>query len=117
MVPIRGFDGRDEVGDAGAVLGDHHRHLAGRAGVAVGHHPGVALMRAVPECDSGLWKEVRDRHHGRADDPERMLDAVHLQRFYESFFSGHFHDNSPQFAQPLWRASVCLIFLCERRQW
>jgi hypothetical protein len=40
VVPVGGLHGGDEIGDAGAVLGDHHRHLAGGAGVAVGHHAG-----------------------------------------------------------------------------
>jgi hypothetical protein len=66
------------------------RHLARGAGVTVGHHAGIALMRAVPERDAGLGKQVRDRHHRRSDDAERMLDAVHLQHFDEGFFGGHF---------------------------
>jgi hypothetical protein len=48
-------------------------------------------MRAVPELIPALGKQVRDRHHRRADDAERMLDAVHLQHFDEGFFGGHFH--------------------------
>ena len=54
VVPVGGLHGGDEVGDARPVLGDHHRHLAGGAGVAVGHHPGRALVRAIPEGDARL---------------------------------------------------------------
>ncbi len=97
VVPVSGFDRRHEVGDAGAVLGDHHRHLAGGACVSVGHHASVTLMRRVPEGDPGLWEEIGDRHHGRADDPEGVLNAMHLQRFYESFFGRHFHRGVPPF--------------------
>ena len=39
VVPVSGFHGGHKVGDAGAVLSDHHRHLAAGAGVAIGHHP------------------------------------------------------------------------------
>ena len=89
MVPVRRLDRRYEVGDTGAVLSHHHRHLAGRARVAVRHHAGVAFVRAVPECDPGLREQIRDRHHGRADDAKSMLNAVHLQDLYKGLFSGH----------------------------
>ncbi len=75
VVPVGGFHGGHEVGDAGAVLRDHHRHFAGGAGVAVGHHAGRAFMRAVPELDPGVREQVRNRHHGRADDPEGMVEC------------------------------------------
>jgi hypothetical protein len=81
----------DEIGDAGAVLSDHHSHLAGGARVAIGHHAARAFMRAVPESDARLWKEVRNRHEGRPDDAEGMGNAVHLQHFHKGFFGGHFH--------------------------
>ncbi len=91
VVPVGGLDGGDEVGDAGPVLRDGHAHLAGGAGVAVGAHAGVAFVGTVPELDTGCGEKVRDRHHGRADDAEGMLDAVHLQHLDEGFFRGHFH--------------------------
>ena len=92
MVPVGGLDRRHEVGDARAVLGDRHAHLAGNAGVAVGDHAAGGLVRAVPERDAGCGEQVRDRHHRRADDSKGMLDAVHLQDFDEGLFGGHFHD-------------------------
>ena len=92
VVPIGGFDRRHEVGDAGAVLGDRHAHLARRAGVAVGAHAGVALMRAVPELDAGFRKQIRNRHHRRTDNAERMLDTMHLKHFDEGFFRRHLHN-------------------------
>ena len=91
VVPVGGLDRRHEVGDARPVLGDAHRHLAGRPPVAVRHHPGVALVGAVPEGDAGARKEVRDRHERRADDAEGVLDAVPLQDLHEGLFGGHAH--------------------------
>ncbi|CAI8428282.1 MAG: Uncharacterised protein [Rhodospirillaceae bacterium] len=78
VVPVGGLDRGDEVGDARAVLRDRHGHLTGRTAVTVRRHPGVTLVRTVPELDPSLREEVRDRHHGRADDPEGMLDSMHL---------------------------------------
>ncbi len=48
-------------------------------------------MRTVPERDAGLRKNIGNRHHGRADNSERMFNAVLLQNFYECFLGGHFH--------------------------
>jgi hypothetical protein len=47
-------------------------------------------MGTIPECDSGFREEIGNRHHGRTDDAESMLDSVHLQDFDESFLCGHF---------------------------
>ena len=91
MVPVGGFDGGHEIGDAGAILGDHHAHLAGRARVPVGHHPARSFMGAIPEGDPGLRKQIRNRHEGRSDDPEGMFDPMHLKGFHEGFFNGHLH--------------------------
>jgi len=48
------FDRRYEIGDARAVLRNHHRHFAGGAGKAVGHHTCITFMRGVPEGNTGL---------------------------------------------------------------
>ena len=78
VVPVGCFDSGHKVGDAGAVLRDHHRHFARGAGVAVCHHASGAFVGAVPEGDPSCGEDVGDRHHSRADDPEGMLDAVGL---------------------------------------
>ena len=95
MVPVRGLDRGHEVRDAGAVLADAHRDLAGGAGVPVAHEAGVALVGDVPEGDPGLREEIRNRHEGGADDAEHVLDAVALQHLHEGFFSRHSHGDSP----------------------
>ena len=96
VVPVGGFHGGDEVGDAGTVLGDHHRHLAGGPGVAIGHHAARALVGAIEEGDAGLGEQIRDRHEGRADDAEGNLDSMHLQNLDEGLFGGHAHSVSLQ---------------------
>ena len=48
-------------------------------------------MGAIPEGDAGLGEEVRNRHEGRSDNAEGMLDAVHLEDLDESLFGGHAH--------------------------
>ena len=95
VVPVGGFHRRHEVGDARAVLRHHHRHLARRAGKAVGHHAAVAFVGDVPELDARLREQVGNRHHCGTDDTERMFDPVHLQNFYKGFFSRHFHFGNP----------------------
>src|SRR3546814_9452987 len=45
----------------------------------------------VPEGDAGLGEEIGDRHEGRADDAEAVLDAMHLQHLHEGFFRRHLH--------------------------
>ena len=95
VVPVCGLHRRHEVGDAGAILRNHHRHLAGGAGVAICHHATRSFMGAVPEGDPRFREDVGDRHEGRANDPERMFDTMHLEDFYECFFGGHFHGGSP----------------------
>src|SRR3546814_9150634 len=77
--------------DAGAVLGDRHRHLAAGAGIAVADQAAVGLVGDVPEGDAGLGEEIGDRHEGRADDAEAVLDAMHLQHLHEGFFRRHLH--------------------------
>ncbi len=59
VVPVGGLDGGDEARDAGSVLGDRHRHLAGRARVAVADQAAVGLVRDVPEGDAGLRETGR----------------------------------------------------------
>jgi hypothetical protein len=78
VVPIGGLDRRDEARHAGPVLRDRHRDSSGGAAVAVAHQSGVGLVRAIPKGDARTGKHVRDRHHRRADDPERMFDSVKL---------------------------------------
>jgi hypothetical protein len=95
VVPVGGLDGSDEARHAWSILGDRHRHLAGRARIAVADQAAVGLVRDVPEGDAGLGKEVGDRHEGGADDAEGVLDAVHLQHFHERFFRGHPHGIRP----------------------
>mmetsp|Transcript_89555 Transcript_89555/g.274200 ORF Transcript_89555/g.274200 Transcript_89555/m.274200 type:complete len:667 (+) Transcript_89555:426-2426(+) len=84
VVPVSRLHRRHEVGDAWAVLRDHHGHVSGDAAVPVGHHAGVALVGAVPELDPRGREQIRDRHHGGADDAERVVDAVLLQNLHES---------------------------------
>ena len=48
-------------------------------------------MGAIPELDARCREQIRDRHHGRPDDAEGMLDAMHLEDFDEGLLSGHFH--------------------------
>src|SRR6266404_2684229 len=91
MVPISGLDGGHEPRDARPVLRDRHRHLPGRARVAIADETAVRLVRHIPEGDSGLPKEIGNRHERRADDAEGVLDAVHLQHLHEGFFRGHLH--------------------------
>ena len=91
VVPVSGFHRCHEVGDAGAVLGDHHGHLARGAGEPVGHHTGVAFMSDIPEGDACFGKKVGYRHKRRADNTKRMFDAVHLKHFDKGLFGGHFH--------------------------
>ena len=91
MVPVGCFDSGHEVCDARAVLGNHHRHFAGGAGVAVAHHASRAFMGAVPECDACFWEEIGDRHHGRANNTKGVFDTVALEDLYEGFFCRHFH--------------------------
>ena len=95
MVPVGGLDRRHEVGDAGSVLRDGHRHLARGARVAVGAHARVALVRAVPELDASFREQIRYWHHRRSDNAESVLDAVHLQHFHKGFFGRHFHCAHP----------------------
>ena len=95
VVPVSGLDRGHEVGDTWAVLRNCHGHLARGAAVAVCRHPGVTLVRTVPEFDPGLREEIRNRHHGRANDPKGMLDAMHLEDFYKGLFSRHFHCRIP----------------------
>ena len=91
VIPVGRLDRGDEARDAGAVLGDGHGHLARGPRVAVGHQAAVGLVRHVPEGDAGLREEVGDRHEGRSDDAEGVLDAVHLQHLHEGFLGGHPH--------------------------
>ncbi len=91
VVPVGRLHRRHEPGDAGAVLGDGHGHLPGRARVAVADQPAVGLVGDVPEGDAGLRKQVGNGHERRTYDAEGVLDAVHLQHFYEGFFGRHLH--------------------------
>jgi len=50
-----------------------HGDLAGRAGVTVAIRPPWSRAPR-PEGDAGLGKQVGNRHEGRADDAEGMLD-------------------------------------------
>ena len=117
VVPVRCFHGCYEVCDARTVLRDHHRHFAGGAGVAVSHHAAGCFVGAVPESNACIREDVGNWHHGRANDPECVVDAMHLERFDEGFFGGHFHGGSPFFddirkkrdrnaASHLWRPYV-----------
>ena len=53
-------------------------------------------MGTIPESDASLSEQVGDGHHGRADDPKCMFNAMHLQRFDKGFFGRHFHGMSPE---------------------
>ena len=89
VVPIGGFYRGDEAGDAGTVLRDRHRHFAGRPRIAIGHHASVGFVGAVPESNAGFRKQIGNRHHRRADDAKRLIDAVHLQDLDEGLFGRH----------------------------
>jgi hypothetical protein len=91
VVPVGGLDRGHKSGDARPVLRDRHSHLAGRPGVAVANQAGIGLVGAIPERDPGDREQIRDRHHRRADNPERMFDAVHLQDLHKGLFGRHFH--------------------------
>ena len=112
VVPVGGLDRCHEIGDARTVLGDHHRHLAGGAGEAVGHHAGVALMCRVPEGDACLREQVGNGHHRRTDNAEGMLDAMHLQNLNESLFCRHLHDASSFHKSVLFILVWSYIALC-----
>ncbi len=98
VVPVGGLDRRDKVGDAGPVLRDHHAHPARGAGEPVRHHPARAFVGAVPEPDARPGEKVTDRHEGRPDDPEGVLDPVQLQDLHKGFFGRHPHRGTP----PAW---------------
>ncbi len=91
MVPVSGFHRGDKTGNAGAVLRDSHRYLSGGARVAVADQSAIGFVRYIPECNPGFGEKIGDRHEGRADNAEGMLDAMHLQDLDEGLFSGHFH--------------------------
>ena len=75
-----------------------HGDFAGGARVAVADQAAVGLMRDIPESDAGFREKIGDRHEGRADDPERMFDPVHLQNLREGLFGRHFYCGILQFA-------------------
>src|ERR1035437_5682998 len=94
VIPVSRLYRRDEARNAGAILGDGHCHLSRRPRVAVADQAAIGFVRDVPKGDAGLRKKIGDRHEGRADDAERMLDTVHLQDLNKGFFGGHFHGAS-----------------------
>jgi len=68
-------------------------------------------MGAIPERDAGPWEKIRDRHHGRPDNPKSVLDPVALERFDERLFGGHFHGKSPDGGLPCGPAIAPLMSL------
>ena len=102
VVPIGGFYRRHEVGNPRPILRHHHRHAPRRAGETIGHHAGVALMRAVVKGNPSRREQIRNRHHGGTDDAKGSVDPVHLQGFDEGFLGGHFH------GAVLWQSGVNL---------
>jgi hypothetical protein len=96
VIPVGCLYCGHKTGHAWSILGDRHAHLACCAGIAIADQAPVGFMGYIPKRDSGFGEIVRDRHECRADDAKGMLNAVHLQDFYESLFRGHFgHDSSP----------------------
>ena len=95
VVPVRCLHRRDKVGNAGAVLGHHHGHLARGTGVTVCHHASVAFMRRIPEMNTRGGEQIRNRHHGRTDNTKRMFDTMHLKNFDKGLFGRHFHGGNP----------------------
>lgn len=91
VIPVGGFYGRNEVCDTRTVLGNHHAEFACRPGIAIGHHPARAFVRAIPKRNPRFWKQIGNRHEGRADNPKRMLNPMPLQDFYEGFLGRHSH--------------------------
>src|SRR3546814_3321351 len=65
---------RHEAGDAGAVLGDRHRHLAAGAGIAVADQAAVGLVGDVPEGDAGLGRS--EEHTSELQSLMRISYAV-----------------------------------------
>ena len=89
MRPVGGRDGGDEVGDAGAVLGDADARTPGRARIAVRHVAGALLVRHRDEADARGLEQVERVHIGRADDAEDVGDALRDQGLDERFAGGH----------------------------
>ena len=90
MGPEGGGDGRNAVGDAGAVLADHYTVAAAYSGVAVCHVGGALFMHHRDEANASGGKNVHGVHESRAHDAEGGVNAVCHHSFNECFAGGHF---------------------------
>ena len=52
-------------------------------------------MGAIPELDARTGEQIRDRHHGRSDNPKGVANAMGLKDFDKGFFGGHLHGGHP----------------------
>mmetsp|Transcript_37958 Transcript_37958/g.101130 ORF Transcript_37958/g.101130 Transcript_37958/m.101130 type:complete len:210 (+) Transcript_37958:260-889(+) len=58
VIPVGCLHWRHKVGDAWAVLGNHHGHPACHPAEAIGHHTRVVLMGAIPELHASSGEQV-----------------------------------------------------------
>ena len=58
MVPVGRHDRSDKVSDTRTVLCNGHTHFSGGAGVTIGTHARVALMRTVPEFNARSREQI-----------------------------------------------------------
>ena len=89
MGHVGGGHSRDVVGDAGAVLADHHAGAAGKAGVGVFHVAGGLLVAHGYEIDAGGRKEVQHIHKGGTENAAYMVYAFLNQHLCHCFTRGH----------------------------
>ena len=74
-----------------------HSRLSFDPGVSIGHVDCALFMPYGEESNLWLPKEgIEDMHDLDAGNPEDNLDAFPLQRFYDSFPSGHSLHGQPQ---------------------
>ena len=94
--PERCCDRSDTVGDAGAVLADHHTVLAADPGIPVGHVGRALLVHHRHEFDTGWGEDVHGIHERAAHDAERGGHAVGDHRLDEGLRGSHAgHRDSP----------------------
>ncbi|GAA5628874.1 hypothetical protein Brsp05_04173 [Brucella sp. NBRC 12953] len=91
VVPIGSFDRGHKASHTWPILGNGHAHLACHARIAVADQGRIGLVRAIPEGDARLGKQVGNRHHRRPDNPKCMFNSMHLQDLYERFLRRHLH--------------------------
>lgn len=78
------------VGDAGAVLADHHAAAAGHAGEGVFHMTGGLLMTHRDEVNACGREEVKQIHVCGTENAADMFDAFFYEDFGHGLTGGHF---------------------------